>query len=121
MLQRIAPSATILALLVLSLSGCATAPQAVTKTAAPAAPAKPAAPAVPALSEAAVKALAQAEADVKMAKAKYALWSTADKAVKAAKEAAATGDSAKVLKEAAYASSQVKLGLEQLNYPSTQY
>jgi len=115
MLQRIAPSATILALLVLSMSGCATAPQAQTKTAAPAKPA------VPALSEAAAKALAQAEADVKTAKAKHALWTTADRALKAAKEAATTGDSAKVLKEAAYASSQVKLGLEQLNYPSMQY
>ncbi len=121
MLQRTAPLAAIFALLALSLSGCATAPQAQTKPAAPVAPAKPAAPAVPALSEAAVKALAQAEADVKTAKAKHALWTTADKAVKAAKEAATTGDSATVLKESANASSQVKLGLEQLNYPSMQY
>lgn len=114
MLQRIAPSAALLALLVLSMSGCATAPQAA-KTVAPATPA------VPALSEAAAKALAQAEADVKMAKAKYALWTTADKALKDAQAAAKAGDSAKVLKEAAFASGQVKLGLEQLNYPSTQY
>lgn len=119
MLQRTAPLAVLLALLALSLSGCATAPQA--KPAVPAAPAAPAKPAVPALSEAAAKALAQAEADVKMAKAKHALWTTADKAFKAAKEAATTGDSATVLKEAAFASNQVKLGLEQLNYPSTQY
>lgn len=116
MLQRTAPLAALLALLALGLSGCATAPQAQ-----PAAPAKPAAPAVPVLSEAAAKALAQAEADVKMAKAKHALWTTADKAFKAAKEAATTGNSATVLKEAAFASNQVKLGLEQLNYPSTQY
>ncbi len=117
--QRTVPLVAFFALLALSLSGCATAPQ--TQAVAPAAPAKPAAPAVPVLSEAAAKALAQAEADVKMAKAKNALWTTADKAFKEAKEAATMGDSAKVLKAAAFASSQVKLGLEQLNYPSTQY
>ncbi|MBI5330282.1 MAG: hypothetical protein HZB71_06680 [Betaproteobacteria bacterium] len=117
MLQRKSHLAALLALLVASVSGCATAPQAETKAAAPAAPAKPA---VPALSEAAVKALAQAEADVKMAKAKFALWTTAQNALKAAQEAAKAGDSAKVLKEAAFASDQVKGGLEQLNYPSTE-
>ncbi len=114
MLQRTAPLAALLALLIAGLSGCASAPQAETKAAAPAA-----APAKPALNAEASAALAQAEADVKMAKAKFALWSTAQKALENAQEAAKAGDSAKVLKEAAFASSQVKLGIAQIDYPLT--
>jgi len=62
-------------------------------------------------------ALTAAQADVKAAKAKNALWTTAESALKAAEEAAAKGDSATVLKEAKLASNQVQKGLAQLNYP----
>lgn len=115
MLQRNSHFAALLALLVVSVSGCATATKVDSKS-----PAAAFEAAKPALSEAAAKALAQAEADVKMAKAKFALWSTADQAFNAAQEAAKVGDSAKVIEEAEFASNQVKGGLEQLNYPSTE-
>lgn len=62
-------------------------------------------------------ALTAAQADVKAAKAKNALWTTAESALKAAEEAAAKGDSATVLKEAKLASNQAQKGLAQLNYP----
>ncbi|OZA23048.1 MAG: hypothetical protein B7X93_12460 [Hydrogenophilales bacterium 17-61-9] len=62
-------------------------------------------------------ALTAAQADVKAAKAKNALWTTADSALKAAEAAAAKGDSATVLKEAKLASNHVQKGLAQLNYP----
>jgi hypothetical protein len=74
----------------------------------------------PAISEEAQKALAQAEADVKTAKAKFALWTTAETAMKAAQEAAKAGDSAGVINQAKFASQQVKGGLAQLSYPSTE-
>ncbi len=64
--------------------------------------------------------LTQAENDVTDAKAKFALWTTAESALQAAREAAAAGDSAGVIKHAGFASSQVKLGLEQLKLPSTE-
>lgn len=114
--MRTSHLAVLLAALVAGISGCATAPQAETKAAAPA-PA--AAPAKPALSAEASAVLAKAEADVKMAKSKFALWSTAQKALENAQAAAKEGDSAKVLKEAAIASSQVKLGIAQIDYPLT--
>ena len=62
-------------------------------------------------------ALAAAQADVKAAKAKNALWTTAEDALKAAEEAAAKGDSATVLKQSKLASDHVKRGMAQLNYP----
>ena len=76
----------------------------------------------PAKAEASISAEAQAaltaaQADVKAAKAKNALWTTAESALKAAEEAAAKGDSATVLKEAKLASNQAQKGLAQLNYP----
>lgn len=109
--------AALLAALAVGASGCATAPQAETKAAA--APAAPATPAKPALSAEASAMLTKAEADVKMAKSKFALWSTAQKALENAQAAAKEGDSAKVLKEAAIASRQVQLGIAQLDYPLT--
>jgi hypothetical protein len=66
------------------------------------------------------KALEQAEADVKTAKAKFALWTTAETGLKQAQEAAKAGDSASVIKQAAFVSDQVKSGLAQLSYPSTE-
>jgi len=77
-------------------------------------------PAKPAISTEAQQALSQAEADVKTAKAKFALWTTAETGLKQAQEAAKAGDSASVIKEAAYVSEQVKGGLAQLSYPSTE-
>ena len=64
--------------------------------------------------------LTQAENDVSDARAKFALWTTAESALQAAREAAAVGDSAGVMRHAGFASSQVKLGLEQLKLPSTE-
>ncbi|MHB1086024.1 MAG: hypothetical protein ACYCZA_14455 [Thiobacillus sp.] len=65
-------------------------------------------------------ALAQAQADVKMAKSRNALWTTAADALKNAETAATKGDSATVLKNAKLASDYVKKGLAQLNYPLIQ-
>jgi murein lipoprotein len=74
-------------------------------------------PAKATISAEAQAALSAAQADVKMAKAKNALWTTADDALKDAEEAATKGDSATVLKKAKLASDHVKKGLAQLNYP----
>lgn len=76
-----------------------------------------AAVAKPSLSDAAVKALAQAEADVKAAQSQDALWTTAAAALKAAKEAATKGDSAAVIKNATTASEQAQMGIAQKKYP----
>ena len=89
----------------LSLAGCQSTP-----TAAPA-------PAKVTLSDEAQIALAWAESDVKTAQSQGALWTTADAALKAAKEAAAKGDSAAVIKNAKTASAHAKLGLEQKKQP----
>jgi hypothetical protein len=99
-------------LFALTLGACSQAP---TKAAeAPKEPTKPG------ISEEAQKALTQAEADVKTAKAKFALWTTAETGLKQAQEAAKAGDSASVIKQAAFVSDQVKSGLAQLSYPSTE-
>jgi murein lipoprotein len=74
----------------------------------------------PTISDEAQKALAQAEADVKAAQAKFALWTTAETALKQAQEAAKAGDSGAVIKQAAYVSEQVKGGFAQQSYPSTE-
>jgi len=91
----------------LSLSACQTTP--------PAPEVK--APATPSLSDEAQIALSWAEADVKDATKAGGLWTTADDALKAAKEAAAKGDSATVIKHAKNASAQAKLGQGQKKYP----
>lgn len=107
-------SAAAISLIALFMAGCSATP---TKSAeAPKAPAV----AAPTISAEAKAALTQAEADVKTAKAKFALWTTAATALKAAQEAAKAGDSAGVISQAAYASGQVKLGLAQLSYPTTE-
>ena len=88
------------------------------------APIKPEAPAAeaekPALSDEARQALAKAEADVKEAKSKKALWTTAEDALKKAQDAAASNDSTATLKFSKTASDHARLGLEQKNYPLTQ-
>ena len=91
-------SAALVSLMALFLSACAT-----TQTAA--------------ISDNAKAALAQAEKDVKEAKAKFALWTTADGALKAAQEAAKKGDSDGVVKASHTASEQAKLGIAQTSYP----
>lgn len=87
----------------LSLAGCQSAPP----------------PAKPALNDDAQIALAWAESDVKTAQSQGALWTTAENALKAAKEAAAKGDSAAVVKNAKNASMFAKLGIEQKKLPLT--
>lgn len=74
-------------------------------------------PAKPVLSAEAKAALTAAQADVKAAKAKNALWTTAEEALKAAEAAAEAGDSATVLKQTATVRAHVKLGMDQLSYP----
>ena len=92
----------------LGLSGCADMQ---TKTAD-----KPAA-AKATISAEAKAALTAAQADVKDAKAKNALWTTAANALKAAEAAAEKGDSDTVIKQSKLASDHVKKGLAQLDYP----
>ncbi len=89
---------------VLALAGCQSAPPAQTA-------------ATPTVSDEAKAALAKAEADVKAASAKNALWTTAEGALKAAKDAAAKGDSAGVIKNAKTASDHAKMGTDQKAYP----
>jgi len=74
----------------------------------------------PTISQEAQAILAQAAADVEYARSKFALWTTAETALNAARDAAAAGDSAGVIKHAGYASSQVRLGIAQLDYPTTE-
>lgn len=76
--------------------------------------------AAPTISDEAKKALAQAEADVAAAKEKFALWTTAVSALKAARKAVEAGDSVGVINHANYASGQAWLGIAQLDYPSTE-
>lgn len=85
----------------LSLAGCQSAPP----------------PAKVELNDEAKIALAWAESDVKTAQAQGALWTTAENALKAAKEAAAKNDSAAVIKNAKTASTHAKLGIEQKKLP----
>ena len=78
----------------------------------------PTEPAKPVLSEEATKVLAQAEADVNEAGKAKGQWTTAVDALKAAKDAAAKGDSAETIKNSKRASSQAKLGIGQTKYPT---
>jgi len=74
-------------------------------------------PAKPVLSAEAKAALESAQVDVKAAKAKEALWTTAEDALKAAEKAAESGDSATVLKQTTIVKDHVKMGLAQQSYP----
>lgn len=71
------------------------------------------------LTEEANQALAQAEADVKAAQEKKALWTTAQEALKQAKEAAKKNDSAAVIQFSKKASEHARLGIAQTQYPAT--
>lgn len=88
-----------------TIAGCQTAPS------------TPAAPAKAEMNSEAKSAIAQAESDVKEAQKAGALWTTADEALKAAKEAGEKGDNATAVKKAKTASAQAKLGLAQKNEP----
>ncbi len=90
----------------LALSGCATQEAAKSEA--------------PAISEKAKETLTAAQAAVKDAKAKNALWTTAESALKAAEEAAKKGDSAAVISNAQKAQDLAKMGLQQANYPALQ-
>jgi hypothetical protein len=63
------------------------------------------------------QALAKAERDVKSAAEQRSLWTTADEAIKRAREAAQEGRSDDLLKYAAIASVQARLGIDQTRYP----
>lgn len=91
----------------IALSGCATQQ---------AAPAK--ADAKPTISAEAKAALTAAEAAHKDANAKFALWTTADNALKAAKAAAEKGDSDTVIKQSKIVQDHTQKGLAQLSYPT---
>lgn len=105
-------SAAAASLIALFTVGCSATPTTTTEA--------PKVAAAPTISEEAQKALAQAEADVKTAKSKFALWTTAETAFKVAQEAAKAGDSAGVISQAKYVSGQVKQGIAQLDYPTTE-
>ena len=62
-------------------------------------------------------ALTAAQAAVRDARAKNALWTTAESALTAAVAADAKNDNDTVIKESKLASDHVKLGLAQLKYP----
>lgn len=87
----------------LTLSACQTTP--------------PATAAKAELSDEAKIALSWAESDVKDAAKAGGVWTTAQDALKAAKDAAAKGDSANTIKNAKTASAQAKLGQGQKKYP----
>lgn len=80
-------------------------------------PAKAAEPAKISISAEAQAALTAAKAEAKDAKAKNALWTTAENALKAADEAAAKGDSDTVMKQVKLARDHIQKGLAQMNYP----
>lgn len=95
----------------LGLSGCAD----IQTTQAP--PTKAAEPAKVSISAEAQAALDAAKAEAKDARAKNALWTTADSALKNADAAAAKGDSDTVMQQAKLARDHIQKGLAQLNYP----
>lgn len=101
----------------LALTGCASTTPA--KTQAPQAAAKTEAAPKAQLTEEAKQALAKAEADIKSAQAKKALWIPAQNALKEAKAAAEKNDSAAVIKHAQKASELAQLGIAQTQYPVT--
>jgi len=109
--HRLAP-----AVLLLTLSAC------VSNDTRPDSPAPPttATPGLGTLSPQARAALDQAEADVERARSAHALWTSAEAALRKAREAAQAGDSAMVLSQAKLAADQARLGLAQKAYPSTE-
>lgn len=74
----------------------------------------------PTLSDEAEAALARAEGDIERARAAHALWTTAESAIRKAREAAQVGDSATVIAQSEIASDLAGLGLAQRDYPTTE-
>ncbi len=97
-------------LLVLHLTGCTTTGQTP--------PAEKVDP--KSISAEAADLLTQAEADIAYAQAKFALWTSAETALAAARDAALRGDSVETIRQARFASGQARLGIGQLDYPSTE-
>ncbi len=91
----------------LTIGGCATERQA-------------ARPASPAISAAALSVLTAAQTAVKEAKARNALWTTAEDALKAAEAAEKKGDSAAVISNAQKAQDHARMGIRQTGYPLLQ-
>jgi type IV pilus biogenesis protein CpaD/CtpE len=80
-------------------------------------PAKPA-EAKPTISAEAQAALTAAQADVKAAQAKNALWTNSKDALGKAEKAAEAGNSAEVLKETEVTEFYLRKAAAQLNYPT---
>jgi len=108
MLFRIA-SATVIGMFALILTACGVAPSQ-----------SDVAPAAPTINSEARQALEQAEIDITAAREKFALWTTAESALVAARLAAELGDSETLIKQARLASELAALGIAQLAYPSTE-
>ncbi len=96
----------------LLMQGCAATPTVSTQA--------PQTDTAPGINIEAQQALERAEADINLAREKFALWTTADAALKAAQKAARSGDSNAVINHAGSASAQARLGLAQLDYASTE-
>jgi len=77
-------------------------------------------PSAPTISAAAQSSLAAAQAAVKEAKARNALWTTAEDALKAAEAAEKKGDSAAVISNAQKAQDHARMGIRQTGYPLLQ-
>jgi hypothetical protein len=65
--------------------------------------------------------LAEAEAAVKAAAAKRALWTTAEDALREARSALAVGECERAARAAGVAAEQARLGIEQTRYPMLQF
>lgn len=100
----------VIGLFVLHLAGCATTGQTSTTESVVSR----------GISAEAADLLMQAETDVANAQAKFALWTSAETALAAAHAAAQRDDSAETIRQARIASDQTRLGIEQLDYPSTE-
>ncbi len=100
------------ALMAMALAGCGQAPTRAVEA--------PKDSVSPAISEEAREALARAEADVEAARTQFALWTTAEAALRQARDAAKAGDSGTVIQQSRFVAEQVKGGMAQLSYPSTE-
>ena len=100
----------VISLFVLHLAGCATTGQSrSTESVVP-----------KGISAEAADLLIQAETDIANAQAKFALWTSAETALAAGHAAAQRDDSAETIRQARVASDQARLGIEQLDYASTE-
>jgi hypothetical protein len=108
--QQQSYAAVLISLIV--LAGCATP--------SPSSPKAETPPATPTLSAEARLALVQAEAAVADARARFALWTPTEAALKSAQAAAQAGDSDTVIRRTGVIAQQIRASLAQLNYPSTE-